>query len=101
MTAEEQRELLAREAEPCVSYRRRVAKAVPVALVLLAVTAGVQAGEVDNLADAEDDVEVLQSVTISGGISARTEDLFLSSALPEPVDGGILTGSQDSAESQL
>ncbi|MCB1642275.1 MAG: hypothetical protein KDI37_11120 [Xanthomonadales bacterium] len=96
MTAEEQRDLLAREAEPCVSYRRRVAKAVPVALVLLAAAGSLPAAEPDALPVDAGDEELISIVV--GGASRITESLFETSALPEPVDREPTTALSDAKE---
>ena len=88
--------LLAREAEPCVSYRHRVAKAVPVALVLLAAAGSLPATEPDALPVDAGDEELISIVV--GGASRITESLFETSALPEPVDHEPTTALSDAKE---
>jgi hypothetical protein len=84
MGEREQRELLVRERDPCVSYR----KVIPVAIVTAAMTLGAAGAMAADLPSAlqtgEDDVEVL----VLGGVSfaPSVESLFRESSLPEPVD---------------
>ena len=87
MSERKQRELLSRERDPCVSYR----KAIPVAIVTAAMTLGAAAAiadEVPRSLQDDDDVEILSETIFLGGVSGSPliEELFRESALPEPVD---------------
>lgn len=98
MSVHEQRELLARERDPCVSYR----KALPVAIVTAAMSLGAAAAMADEVPRSlqdDDDVEVLTEVIFLGGVSGGPfiEELFRESALPEPVDRDRLTDPAEPA----
>ena len=85
MSIREQRELLARERDACVSYR----KIIPVAVVAVAMSlapAAQAADPVPKAVQAETGAEELVAVVVGAIGGPIVEALFRESALPEPRD---------------